>query len=181
MLESIHMQAAAMDGNYEVRQFNQPGIKVMEVPYQHLTPMIRQMCGRNRTRAAEGTRAETEELHEIDMEASEPSKMDNEDRIILDITRTGVAWTRTAAYWAGQVDEKRCQLCDAEDERSWRFWTCSKLKAAREEVDRDIADLDPKKLPMPVRHGIAPAMAAKGTTTFWGTDEVEENKYTERR
>ena len=56
MLESMHMQAAAMDENYEVHQFNQPSIKVMEVPYQHLTPMIRQMCGRNRTRAAEGTK-----------------------------------------------------------------------------------------------------------------------------
>ena len=55
MLESIHMQAAAMGVNYEVHQFNQPSINVMEVPYQHLTPMIRQMCGRIRARAAEGT------------------------------------------------------------------------------------------------------------------------------
>ena len=45
------------------------------------------------------------------------------------------------------------------------------LKDAREKADKTIADIDPKKLPMPIRHGIAPALKAKGTTTFWGTED----------
>ena len=64
-----------MDKHYAVRQFNRPSIKTMEVPYQHLTPMMRQMCGRNRTKAAADTREETKELYEIDMEATEPGKL----------------------------------------------------------------------------------------------------------
>ena len=48
------------------------------------------------------------------------------------------------------------------------------------EADKDIAEHDPECLPMPVRHGIAPAMKANGTTTYWGTEVEEENKYTEK-
>ena len=165
MLESIHLQAAAMDKDFTVHQFNQPSIKVREAPYQHLSPMMRQLCCRNRTEAAANTRGETKELYEIDMEATTSGKLDDEDRMILDITRTGAAWTRTAAFWAGQADEKTCQLCGEEEEHSWHFWTCKALKEERNEADKDLANIDPEKLPLPIRHGIAPAMKAKGTTT----------------
>ena len=152
----------------------------MDVPYQHLSPMTRQMCGRNRTRAAEGMRDETIGLKEIDMEVNDLGKMGNEDNMIADITRTGATWTRSAAYWAGQAEDKTCQLCGQHDEDSWHFWVCPALAKAREEADKELAELDPKILPMPVRHGIAPAMTAKGSTTFWGTDEQEENTYNEK-
>ena len=112
------------------------------------------------------------------MEINELSKMNDEDRMIADITRTGAAWTRTAAYWAGQAEDKTCQLCGERDEHSWHFWSCSKLTDARREAGNEIAELDPEILPMPIRHGIAPAMKAKGTTTFWGTEMEEESKYT---
>lgn len=133
--------------------------------------MDRQMCGKNRTRAAEGTRDETIGLKEIDMEVNDLRKMNNEDRFIADITRTGPTWARTAAYWAGQAEDNTCQICGLQDEDSWHFWVCLALAKAREEADNELAALDPEILPMPVRHGIAPAMTAKGCTTFWGTED----------
>ena len=167
----MHLQAAMMDENYVAHQFNQPSIDTMEVPYQHLAPMIRQLCCRNRTRVAANTRGEVQELHEIDMEATEPARINDEDRMILDLTRTGAAWTRTAAYWAGQAESKTCQLCKKGDEPSWFFWTCKSLNNERDKIDTTLADLDPELLPMPVRHGIAPALKAKGATTYWGSEE----------
>ena len=152
-------------------QHNQPSIDTMEVPYQHLAPMIRQLYCRNRTRAAANTREEVQDLYEIDMKATEPGKISDEDRMILDLTRTGAAWTRTAAFWAGQAESKTCQLCKEGDEHSWHFWTCKSLKCEREKIDKTLAGLDPELLPLPVRHGIAPALKAKGSTAFWGKEE----------
>ena len=71
------------------------------------------MCTRNRTKDGEDTREETTGLDGIDKEATEAmaNKMEPGDRTTLDIVRTGWAWTRVAAYWPGQVDDKTCQLC----------------------------------------------------------------------
>ena len=52
-------------------------------------------------------------LDEIDMDATEEGikKMQEEDRLTIDITRTGSTWTRSAADWSGQQDDKICQVC----------------------------------------------------------------------
>ena len=104
LLESMFLQAAAVDSTFQIRQWNQPDIAIKETPYQHLRPMVQQMCARNRTRDGEDAREETVGLDEIDMEATEEGikKMQEDDRLIMDITRTGSTWTRSAAYWAGQ-------------------------------------------------------------------------------
>ena len=47
VLESLFLQAAALDSNYEIRQWNQPNIDIWQAPYQHLRPMIQQLCTRN--------------------------------------------------------------------------------------------------------------------------------------
>ena len=70
LLESVHLQGAAMDKNFVVQQWNQPAIEILNVPYQHSANLIRQMCTRNRTRCEEGCRKETVELHEIDRAAT---------------------------------------------------------------------------------------------------------------
>ena len=43
--------------------------------------------------------------------------------------------------------------------------------------------MDPEKLPMPIRHGIALAMKAKGSTTFWGTstEDIVTSQTTEEQ
>ena len=43
MLESIHLQAAMMDAGYKIHQHNQPSVDTMEVPYQPLVPVVRQL------------------------------------------------------------------------------------------------------------------------------------------
>ena len=168
MLESVHLQAAMMDTSYKIHQHNQPSVDTMEVPYQHLAPMVRQLCCRNRTKAAANSREETQDLYEIDTEATDAGKMSDEDKLILDLVRTGAAWTSTAAYWAGQADSKVCERCGEGDERSWHFWTCTKLKKTRSEANEKLAKLDPTYLPMPFRHGTAPCHEGKGHNNLLG-------------
>ena len=60
--------------------------------------------------------------------------------------RTGSAWDRNTAFWAGQSEEQECTLC-GEKEDVDHLWTCKELKEERNAIDEDIAKLDPKKLP----------------------------------
>ena len=170
LLESIHLQAATIDRDFNIHQWNQPAIQLTKAPFQQIGAMAIQMCTRNRTRSAANKREMTKGLAEIDKEATraETKKMDPQDRIILDLTRTGAMWTRTAAYWAGQVDDRMCQLCHQADETSDHFWKCKALKDARKEVDEDLAKFNADAILALVRHGVAPAMAADTTKTFWG-------------
>ena len=70
-LESIFLQAAALDTNFEIKQWNQQGIEIWRAPYQHLKPLIQQLRTRNRTKDGEDAREETQMLEEIDKEATE--------------------------------------------------------------------------------------------------------------
>ena len=101
--------------------------------------------------------------------------MDPYDRTLLDITRTGSSWTRVAAYWAGQVDDKICQNCLEGEEDANHFWSCEALTAAREEADKDLAELNPDTLPAPIKQGIAPALSANFCGAFWGECKSKEN------
>ena len=70
LLETIHLQASTLDKDYSIKQWNQPNIHILQSPYQHLKPLIRRAAKRNRTTAAEDTRAEHMNLKEIDTFAS---------------------------------------------------------------------------------------------------------------
>ena len=71
LLESLFLQAAAVGGAFHIKQWNQPDIAIREAPYQHLKPMVQQLCTRNRTKDGEDARDETRGLDEIDKEATE--------------------------------------------------------------------------------------------------------------
>ena len=170
VLESMHMHAAAVNSRMEIVQHNQPTIGIISAPAQHVAPLVRNMCTRNRTRAAEGSRQETVGLAEIDDFATkgDTHKMDDESRFKLDITRTGSAWNRSAAFWSGQAPDKICQLCNAAEEDALHHWTCEATKKEREQADEELASIDPCHIPDCVKIGIAPAMSACVKGTFWG-------------
>ena len=127
------------------------------------------MCARNRTKVGCDQREETQGLLEIDSAATEAevSKLSDDARLTLDIVRTGSAWNRTAAFWAGQADSKTCLLCGIADEGPTHFWSCCALKEVREQVDPDLSQIDPNLLPNPIKIGIAPIMNGKPEGPFW--------------
>jgi hypothetical protein len=171
MLETVHLQASAMDDDFKIHQHNQAPIDVLNAAYQHITPMIRSAATRNRTKRAEGTRDECVGLTEIDEHATrgKTKKLERNDLMILNMERTCSTWNKTAAYHAGQSETKACELC-GKDEKAAHFWTCASLEGIRKEADPEIANLDPEALPAALKQGIAPAMTADITKTFWGKE-----------
>ena len=67
--------------------------------------------------------------------------MESDELTNLNMTRTGAAWDRNVAFWAGQCDDQDCKLC-GEKEESDHIWICKALTAERKEVDVDLAKLD---------------------------------------
>ena len=176
LLETMHLQTAALTDKFIIKQWNQPAIDVLQAPHQHLPVLIQQMCTRNRTRMAENERHETENLVEIDAYATSGhmKEIDNEDLMQLNLVRTGSLWTKSTAYWTGRDEEKTCSICQEEAETAEHIiWRCKPLAKKRREADSILASIDCKLLPAPVRHGIAPALKATMPGTFWGTTGEE--------
>ena len=101
----------------------------IKAPYQQVAGMIATMATRNRTRAAANTRKECEDLHEIDKEATKGNdkKWESDGLTSLSMARTGVAWDRNIAFWAGQCDDQDCKQC-GEKEEADHAWTCKKME-----------------------------------------------------
>ena len=56
LLESVHLQAAALDRNLVIKQHNQPDIDIRGAPFQYLAILTREMAARNRTARCEEER-----------------------------------------------------------------------------------------------------------------------------
>lgn len=112
LLESAHMQAAAISLDFELVSCNQGGLPLIRIPYQQLAPMVREHCKRNRTRYAQCTRRETQGLWEMDEEATKmgDSSRSEDKENIVGILHTGATWNRVAAFWPGQAEDKLCSM-----------------------------------------------------------------------
>ena len=123
LLQSAYLQASTVDEHFSIRHGTHPPIHLKTMPHQHVAPIVRNMCMNNRTRAVTDNRDETKGLEEIDMEIlNDYSKqIDDTLRQALDLVRTGSAWHKTAAFWAGHCDSRMCDLCGQEEERSDHF------------------------------------------------------------
>ena len=85
------------------------------------------------TLRAHGTRDECEGLDEVDEYATKANahKMEKNDVLIFNVTRTGSTYTQATAYNAGQVGYLRCTPCNAENVNVDRFWYCESMKGLR--------------------------------------------------
>ena len=82
-------------------------------------------------------------MKEIDDYASRPAhnKFGEDERMHLEIMRTGAVWDRCKAYWAGRAEDCNCVLCgEGKDGVTHTIWTCSALHKQRCEVDKELAE-----------------------------------------
>ena len=94
--------------------------------------------------------------------------MEEQEKTTLDVIRTGAAWNRTVAYWAGHVDDTLCTLCGEKEDSPDHLWICKALEKERKEADSEFAAMDPETLPMAIKCGIAQAMKASTKGNYWG-------------
>ena len=176
------MQAASMDAESTIWQNDLLPIQLVKAPCQQVAGMITAMATRNRTREAADTRKECVGLQEIDRTATkgDETNLASDDLTNLNMARTGSAWDRNTAFWAGQCEDQSCKIC-GEKEEADHIWTCKGLEKKRAEVDEDIAKLDPEKLPAAVKQGIAPAMNANPRFPYWGKQKKRKETIWLRR
>jgi hypothetical protein len=88
LLETVHLNQACMDMEFNIWQYNQTPIRVTEVVYQVVGPQVQQMAARNRTARKEDSREECMGLKEIDREATYVmiKGATDEDMMVLNIT-----------------------------------------------------------------------------------------------
>ena len=70
-------------------------------------------------------------------------------------------------------DDDICELCKEAKETSDHIWYCNRLEEKRRDRDEDIAETDPEKFTLAMRHGVACAMNAGPRKTYWGTESKE--------
>jgi hypothetical protein len=171
LLESIHMQAATLNEDLTIQQWNQQGIELIKGPTQMVTPLVGRMAARNRTRRAEDRRFETVGLEEIDTFATNVKHADgvNEesDKLILRMMQTGSSWTQQLTKKTGREDHEACPLC-GEVETKDHVWHCDRLKGKRHAIDKDLAEADPQEFTNAMRMGVACALNADPRKTYWG-------------
>ena len=70
------------------------------------------------------------------------------------------------AVWRGYEDIVHC-------------WTCKAVGNRTQEIDKELAEVDPKHFPIVVKVGIAPAMTMDPTKPYWGSIKVCDQKLAE--
>ena len=175
LLESVHLQAASIDPQWRVCQYNQTPIHIVEGPAQLLSPLLLRAAARNRTARAEGGRKETTGLLEIDTyatNAKHKEEVPKEKKAILRYMQSGSNWCKALTAKTGRTDcctqEENCDICKTHKEDTDHIWFCPVLKSKAREIDVDLAEIDPECIPPSLRKGIAPAMGADPTGPFWG-------------
>ena len=127
---------------------------------------------RNRTNAAQNSKAECEGLAEIDEYATRArhKAFDDDERLLLDVARTGLTWQKEASFYAGKADDNLCLHCGAANETAAHLiGACCALDQQRKAADVDLATCDAEQtLPAPILHGIAPALAGDFRKTYRG-------------
>ena len=171
-METMHLQTAGLTDRFIVKQWDQPAIDILQAPHQRLPALIQQMCTRNRTRMAGNQRHEARDLVEIDAYATsgDTKEINEDDLMMLNLVRTGSLWTKSTECWTGKVDELTCSVCNEEEETAEHIiWRCKPLGERRKEVDSMLIGINCDHLPVPIRHGIAPALKTTISAAFWGT------------
>ena len=92
LLESVHLQSAAIDQQWRVRQYNQQPIDIVDGSAHTVAPLLTRFAARNRTRRAEGQRSETQGLLEVDTyatNAKHPDRVPDDKMIVLRLVQSG--------------------------------------------------------------------------------------------
>ena len=175
LIESAIWHGINIDSNFKLWQTSEEPISIMEVPYQNLKPLVMKAAGRARNRAewhrGVSSRRGRAPL-EIDSDLSRIAPaVDDEGKGILRLVQMGgnLAGNEIADF--NEDVNRTCQYCKAAISTQDHIrWECIFFASTRDEIDAGLAKIPHKCLPACLRNGIAPAMKADGTKTFWGTD-----------
>ena len=176
LMQDLYLLGTVLNDQFQILQFNEPPINLLEMPYQYLARTVMETAARSRTKAAEGTKAKNSQLEEIDAIASTAShkKLDDKDCSFLQTHQCGGGWSTEKLKETGISEDCKCHHCGLIHSGNNLIWECKhpQLEEIRFQTDPELAAIDIKHIPDLIRRGIAPAMHIQ-QTTCWG-DQITD-------
>ena len=173
LLESAHHMGAAFDLNLTLHKHNEIPISFLDIPWQHVKPLARDVFSRSRMQYASTVRSALKGTPEIDsaMFTQSVSKRPREEKAILEYVATLSAWTNHHKERIGQAPTHRCPHCNKENQTiDHTIWTCGVLLAKMGDYDVDLAAIitTTTTFSSALQLGIPPMLSADVDATFWG-------------
>ena len=172
LVQHANCMAVRLDIDMRMHQHNEALVDICDTPYQHMQNIVCQIAARARTKAKQGTKEINMELPEIDIAPSYRSveKMGEGEAKLMRVVQSGGGWDKAKLTRIGVLESDLCECCEAAVHTTDHLcWRCPHFNAIRKKVSDNIAQIPPDLLPLAVRRGIAPVMAADPGTTYWGT------------
>ena len=174
LIVATHEMAAAVDSNLVIYQHGEQPLPTMDVPIQHLKPLVKDVGIRARNKQAATVRQQLDGTAELDVDMFNvaANKLDKEEQKALRWVASLSAWTNEKKEEIGQAPSAKCDHCgQIHDSITHTIWTCQALKrkALQQGADKSIVELgDINLLPKPLLVGLPPALAADFDMAFWG-------------
>ena len=128
-MQDVYNLGAHMDTSFNIYQHNESVVSIVNTPWQHLKPEIKELAARTRTKSCKNTGREATNLTEIDNVASTVmfQKLDKEKAALLREPMIGSSWFAATLYHSGKVDSPICNLCDMNVEQALDHvvWKCT--------------------------------------------------------
>ena len=168
-----HCMAAAVDANLCIFQKDEEPLPTLEVPWQHLKPLVKDIGIRARNSYAATQRTMLDNIQELDMALfrKAASKLDKGEKAVLEWVATLSAWTEHKKESIGQALTSKCPHCGCEQVTiEHTIWNCNVLIDKAVGIDMDLCSIGASRiLPRPLLVGLPPALAADLQSTYWGT------------
>ena len=122
-----HSMAAAVDANLCIYQARECPLPTLEVPWQHLKPLVKEIGIRARNAYAATQRTLLGKVTELDMGLFRQSaaKSNKDDRATLEWAATLSAWTEHEKESIGQALTTKCPHCGLEQTTIEHIiWSC---------------------------------------------------------
>lgn len=174
----MHEKAAALTIDFKIGSADATELEILRCPVQELKPMLQGIAKRARTTAAEGTRKETVELYEIDVQTRTKVYKDlaENEANFLRIVQQAAAWSKESIQKTAHIANTKCDLCGHPKHTIQHvIWSCPALHAARHEANPTLAALQIEVLPPAVQIGIAPALCVYPCKPYWAITNDDIN------
>ena len=177
LLVSLHQVGASLDASMVVHHHNEPCLSILDVPWQHLGPLLSDMCTRARYSSTTAARTVLKGALELDSELY--------NQAINKLTPDDARWLSSVSNLSRTTGHKRADFIEAENGQCWlcdapcgdlchMLWECPKLSEFRVVKGNNIGDLAKFSLPPSLKIGLPPSLPAELCHTFWASEPAQE-------
>ena len=173
LMESMENMGGHLNGDFTFQMENECDINILNCPVQHIKPLFINIKSNDRTKKQMNTRRETINLKEIDKHATCAimGSLTPQDGNMLRVIQSGSMWNKSKLAHTGEIESNECDFCNGGHEQTTEhvLWHCEAFKDCRHNASKVASSLPSHAIPKPLLYGIAPAMMADPSKSYWGS------------